>query len=81
MNYDKEALSACVVKGLPNVSHYFYKSRELLLEEKRQELLATETETVQQEHEQQEDSNQYEQEQQDNVNFENDPDQNFSDVQ
>jgi hypothetical protein len=56
----KQGLSACVVKGLPNARDYVYKSREMLQEEKRQRMMATEFETMEQEHEQQENVNQEE---------------------
>lgn len=39
MNTCRTGLSACVVKGLPNVGDYIYKHRDLLMEEDRQRLL------------------------------------------
>ncbi|RZF33483.1 hypothetical protein LSTR_LSTR010139 [Laodelphax striatellus] len=42
MNIYRSALSACVIMGLPNISDYIHKHRELLMEEKRQKLLSLE---------------------------------------
>ncbi|XP_021934201.1 kelch-like protein 10 [Zootermopsis nevadensis] len=39
MNTYRTAMSACVVKGLPNAGDYIYKHRDRLLEEKRQRIL------------------------------------------
>jgi hypothetical protein len=36
MDCPRTMLSACVVKGLPNVRDYVYKNREMLVKEKRQ---------------------------------------------
>jgi hypothetical protein len=69
------------VKGLPNARDQIYKSREMHMEEEWERMLAIEFETMKQEQEQQENVNQEEQEQQDVVNFENDHDQHFSDVE
>lgn len=43
MNIYRSAVSACVIMGLPNVLDYIHKHRERLMEEKRQKLLALET--------------------------------------
>lgn len=43
MNIYRSALSACVIMGLPNVYDYIHKHRERLMEEKRQKLLALES--------------------------------------
>ncbi|PSN47135.1 Kelch-like protein 10 [Blattella germanica] len=48
MNIYRSALSACVIMGLPNVYDYIHKHRERLMEEKRQKLLALETQRNQQ---------------------------------
>ncbi|XP_069675813.1 kelch-like protein 10 [Periplaneta americana] len=48
MNIYRSALSACVIMGLPNVIDYIHKHRERLMEEKRQKLLALETQRNQQ---------------------------------
>ncbi|XP_039284785.1 kelch-like protein 10 [Nilaparvata lugens] len=42
MNIYRSALSACVIMGLPNITDYIHKHRELLMEEKRQKLLSME---------------------------------------
>uniref|UniRef100_A0A1B6C072 Kelch-like protein diablo n=1 Tax=Clastoptera arizonana TaxID=38151 RepID=A0A1B6C072_9HEMI len=38
MNINRSGLSACVVTGLPNLQPYIYKNRDLLFEEKRQQM-------------------------------------------
>uniref|UniRef100_A0A1B6GHM5 Kelch-like protein diablo n=1 Tax=Cuerna arida TaxID=1464854 RepID=A0A1B6GHM5_9HEMI len=40
MNVFRSALSACVVANLPNINDYIHKNRHMLMEEKRQKLLA-----------------------------------------
>lgn len=42
MNIYRSALSACIVKDLPNARDYVYKHRERLLEDLRQNKLAME---------------------------------------
>lgn len=34
-SFQRSALSACAVSGLPNVTDYTYRNREFLLEERR----------------------------------------------
>jgi hypothetical protein len=48
MNKARSGLSACVVTGLPNIYDYIYKQRDRLLVEKRQRMLALETQRNQQ---------------------------------
>jgi kelch-like protein 10 len=48
MNIPRAGLSACVITDLPNTYDYIYKQRDRLLEEKRQRLLALETQRNQQ---------------------------------
>lgn len=40
MNVYRSALSACVVPDLPNIQVYIHQNRHMLMEEKRQKLLA-----------------------------------------
>lgn len=40
MNVFRSALSACVVANLPNINDYIHQNRHMLMEEKRQKLLA-----------------------------------------
>jgi hypothetical protein len=56
MNCARADLSACVVKGLPNARDYAYKNREMLMEEKRQILMARKMGRKGKEQEKQEDS-------------------------
>ncbi|XP_044267489.1 kelch-like protein 10 isoform X2 [Tribolium madens] len=43
MNIYRSALSACVVDGLPNIEDYIHKHRDKLMEEKRQKMIALES--------------------------------------
>lgn len=40
MNVFRSALSACVVADLPNINDFIHQNRHMLMEEKRQKLLA-----------------------------------------
>ncbi|XP_054262535.1 kelch-like protein 10 isoform X2 [Macrosteles quadrilineatus] len=40
MNVFRSALSACVISNLPNINDYIHQNRDMLMEEKRQRLLA-----------------------------------------
>ncbi|XP_015117543.1 kelch-like protein 10 [Diachasma alloeum] len=52
MNFFRSGLAACVIMGLPNVCDYIHKHRDRLMEEKRQKLIALETQRNQQQYSQ-----------------------------
>ncbi|XP_063982748.1 kelch-like protein 10 [Diachasmimorpha longicaudata] len=43
MNFFRSGLAACVIMGLPNIYDFIHKHRDRLMEEKRQKLIALET--------------------------------------
>lgn len=43
MNFFRSGCTACVIMGLPNVCDYIHKHRDRLMEEKRQKLIALES--------------------------------------